>query len=98
MNIDIFNRRENKKFDPSKVYTHRIQVHGLSREDRVADLQTIIEAAWAAGVSKGSQRSGIFEVQTDDGIYSHINEKKIDPSKPNKVEFLTWDEIENEEG
>ena len=55
------------------------------------ELGDAIEAAKAAGMPKGSMRSGCFEIQTPTGIWSHINERRIDVAKPNKIVFQPWE-------
>jgi hypothetical protein len=53
-------------------------------------LEQAIAAAHDDGVSMGSQRSGIFEVQNDKGIYSDVNYKS-------RLTFRTWEQLETEE-
>lgn len=66
-----------------------------------ASLVDILSAAYAAGLSKGSQRSGVFEVQTDAGIYQHHNpefrERSYGKLDPDKAVFKTWEQLEQEE-
>lgn len=50
-------------------------------------------------LGQGSQRAGCFEVQTPEGIWSHVTESKIDlstPAKAKKVIFKTWDQLDDE--
>lgn len=50
--------------------------------------------------STGSNRCGVFEVQTDEGIFRHAKYKKIDNStdrKRNKIWFKTWEQMIDEE-
>ena len=56
-------------------------------------------AGRAAGVPKGSHRSGCFQVQTDLGIYSSTHEfgRRIDPNRPSTFTFSTWEQLEAEE-
>jgi hypothetical protein len=63
-----------------------------------ATLVDILAAAYAAGLPKGSQRSGVFEVQTDLGIYTHHNpvfrERGYGRLDPDKAIFQTWEQLE----
>lgn len=64
------------------------------------DIATIVRAALAAGAPIGSSRSGIFEVQTDDGIYAREDGGKLNVDterKVAKIKFQTWDSLEAEE-
>jgi hypothetical protein len=53
-----------------------------------------LEAAHAAGVPRGSNRSGIFEVQNDnDGIWTHRRGyRNLTKSPAKNVVFTSWDE------
>jgi hypothetical protein len=60
-------------------------------------LAAALEFARANGMPQGTHRSGCFEVQTPEGIYSHVNDCKIDlstPAKAAKVIFTTWAELD----
>jgi len=60
-------------------------------------LDKAFDAAYRAGLSKGSHQSGSYEVQNDNGIFQHVNDKKINTNIPKKYTFKTWDELEAEE-
>ncbi len=82
---DFFFRTENKNFHE---YWKNRPAH-QHRMNLPVDftLEQAIAAARKDGVSKGSSRSGIFEVQNDLGIYS-------DCLRKTKMNFKTWEELE----
>jgi hypothetical protein len=88
--VDIFWRTYNR--DPARQ-TRPENVRWI-RLELAADLglPEILTAAIRAGVSKGSSASGIFEVQTDAGIWDRPDGGKLDP--PRRARFRTWDEAE----
>lgn len=64
-------------------------------------LQQALEAAWAAGMPRGSHRGGCFEVQCGEGLWQHVEGNRIDlstPARAQKVRFRTWEQLEAEEG
>ena len=85
-------RPENKNFDPNNIIAVSIEI----QSDWT--LAEILETAIAnVAVPKGSARSGVSEVQTHEGIYKHINDRKIDLSterKAAKVRFASWAALE----
>ena len=101
MKVDIFFRRENKNFKPHNVLGKQITIEAkLANEGRsYEDLQAILDYIYSNGLhGTGTHRSGIFEVQTDHGIWFQKNEKKIDLSterKRNLTRFLTWKEYDD---
>lgn len=88
MLCQFFHRKENKNFDPNDVWVVELDL------PETVTLAEALDAAHAAGMSKGSQRSGCFEIQTDRGIWSQVNGKKIDPTRPELTPFKTWEELE----
>lgn len=97
--ITVFNRAEvksGKTFDPNadgRPWDVELELEDSSTFEA---LQVILNAAYAQGVNKGSRRSGIFEVQTDDGIWSHINNRRIEidtERKRKNVEFKSWKQL-----
>jgi len=92
--ISIFYRKENKNFKPENIFGETLEV------DCGADLNSILDYIYQNGLaSKGSSRSGIFEVQTDAGFWKQVDEKKIDLSTPrraSKTVFVTWEQWEEE--
>lgn len=64
-----------------------------------ATLADILTAARAAGLPRGSSRSGCFEVQTDAGIFTHHNpamaERGYGRLDPARAIFNTWEQLEN---
>ena len=103
MIIDIFNRRENKNFKMENVFDEKVEINEdlLSENwDTMEDLQIMLETAWAdksVYAGQGSDRAGIFEIQTDKGIFSQVNEKRLRPNKPGKIIYKTWEQLEAEE-
>lgn len=91
----FFCRTEKKNFDYDDVVFAEMQL------PRNMDLATALETAQAEGViSRGSHRSGCFQVQTDDGIFSQVNDRRIDLSTARKaelVEMKTWEELDDED-
>lgn len=96
MRWDFFYRHESQLHNPKDVPAECITL------DLPADLSLgdALEAARAAGMPKGSHRTGCFEVQNDLGIYSQIDYNRIDlsaPAKAAKVVFKTWEQLEAED-
>lgn len=63
-------------------------------------LADALAAAHAAGLPKGTHRSGCFEVQCDEGIWAQQDGNRIDLSTPRraaKTTFKTWEQLEAEE-
>ncbi len=87
MTWDFFFKTENKDFHEywknRPAHQHRMELPSTFT------LTQAIAAAHADGVSKGSSRSGIFEVQNDLGIFLEVNRKT--------AQFKTWETLEKEE-
>jgi len=98
MRADCFFRRWNR--DPAKRFaTRNVRVVTVEVEAS-ASLPEILAAALKRGASKGTHQTGIFEVQTDRGIYDRADGMRLDvstPLKAAKVRFKTWDQLEAEE-
>lgn len=70
-----------------------------------ASLVDVLLLARAAGLPVGSFQSGIYEVQTNEGMYRRADGMKLckDPTKGltadevRKAVFKTWDQLEQEE-
>lgn len=87
----MYNRDTARTMSPANVRSIRIQVRDIKNID------DILEAAYRAGAPKGSSRSGIFEVQTDDGIWMRDDGAKFNLATNTgraAVRFRTWDELE----
>lgn len=82
---DFFYRVENKQFDPDDIRDLSVD---LPADLPLADA---LAAAHAAGLPKGSQRSGCFQAQNDLGIWDSHNGKRFDPAK---ATFRTWEELD----
>lgn len=54
-------------------------------------LDALLAAAYAVGASKGSSRSGVFEVQTDLGIWDRQDGGKLAPGRA--ARFTSWDDL-----
>jgi hypothetical protein len=88
MNVTAFSKTFNAKPSRGRVIVTDITVAPT------AGLEEMIAAAHAAGASKGArgrQGGGVFELQTDDGIWSSDDGGKLDA---NHASFATWEELE----
>ena len=97
MQANIFFRRENKNFKPQRILTDRFEVEVTAQPGTDQELGQILNSVWNQGASRGSHRSGIFEIQTDLGIWSQINEKKLNPSRMQLTRYQSWDQLISEE-
>lgn len=100
MKADLFQYRETSR-RPWAEQVQRPAAVTTVEVPATATLVDILEAAKAAGMSTGSQRSGCFEVQTDLGIFSHHNpvfrERGYGRLDPHKAVFQTWEQLEQAE-
>lgn len=94
MNAQVFARSYNRRA-PGRVSVIEVQVPAG------ASLDVILAAYLAAGGSKGNgTQAGPFEVQTDEGIWSHPaersllawNDRRFVPSA--RATFATWEQLE----
>lgn len=93
---DFFFRAESNRVDPRSLPAFSITLELAAN----MNLEDALAAARAAGMPKGSYRTGCFEVQNDLGIWEHATASKIDlstPRKAAKVSFRTWDQVEADE-
>jgi hypothetical protein len=100
-------RTEGKNFnqDDHVHYAFSAEEIGITAEDLeeagpIEALRMALETAYSMGLPKGSHRSGCFQVQSEFGIWSQKNEKRIDLSTDKKaalVSFKTWEQMEQEE-
>ena len=96
MRWDFFHRPESNRRDPAENQC-KVYIFDLPEDMELADA---LEHAYEAGMPRGSARAGCVEIQTDRGIYSHVNDKRIDVSTPRRaknVVFKTWEQLEQEE-
>ncbi len=94
--FDFFWRNESNRVDPRSVAAETMRLS----LPVTTTLEDAISAARAAGMPKGSARTGCFEVQGPNGIWSHVRESRIDLSTPRRaanVVFKTWDELDAED-
>jgi hypothetical protein len=66
-------------------------------EAEARDLPALVRKAEEAKGSRGSFLTGVFEIQTDWGIWSRADKMRLDtdtPRKAAKAYFATWDEME----
>lgn len=63
--------------------------------DSIEGLQEMLEAVIEAGISRSSSRGGVFELHCDAGIWSHVNERRMDTSTPAKAAKCTFSSWEN---
>ena len=89
-----WNRDASKRNSSSNVRTARFAAPAT------ATISDLLELARAAGASCGTAQTGVFEIQTDDGIWQHTGGQKIDVSTTRRaanVQFRTWDQLDAEE-
>lgn len=85
MNADIFHRTYNRVPEKGRVLVFTVEVPAG------ASLEAILEAGRAAGLPKGGAGSGVFEVQTDEGIWSTATARVL---RPCNATFQTWDQLD----
>lgn len=106
MRCDFFDRPESRHgFDPNgSARCWRVDVPAEVYEGltvgSVERLQAILTWAWSwqsafAGrpIPRGSSRSGCFEVQTDEGIYTEATRRRFSFTKAgrSRVEWVAWE-------
>lgn len=66
-----------------------------------ATVDEILAVAHAAGMPKGSSRSGVFQIQTDNGIFQHADARRRERGYGRITTatsiFQTWAELEASE-
>lgn len=88
VNVDWFHRPENKHFSKDRVKVFGFEAPAGST------LEQLLAAGYAVGVPRGSHRGGVFEIQTDEGIWSSPTDSRLDPKT---AVFKTWEQLEKEE-
>jgi hypothetical protein len=91
--IDIFFRRESNTKGMSPVLN---EAEGSVELDSEVGIDELLEIVGY----RGSHRSGVYEIQTNEGIFQHIDSKKMDnrtSGKRAKILFKTWKQMEQEE-
>jgi len=101
--FDFFHRAErSKKFLEDRGMTFdefwaSVPEYSISLELPYGiNVDKALRLAYTMGLSRGSSRGGCFSIQCDRGIWSHINARRIDGAPKSKVNFRTWEEIEEE--
>lgn len=97
---DCFWRTYNRDMARSSVVDMTVEVEVEGAEDNLEILQAILDVARANGMPVGSHVTGCFQVQSDIGIWNHVDAKKIDLTTERKranVVFQTWEQAEAEE-
>ncbi len=88
---DFFRRTERKAFTKNRPAL------GITMQlPAGTTLAQALEAYYEAGNPKGSHRSGVFEVQTDEGIYEQVDGNRIDLSTKRsaaKTIVRTWEQL-----
>lgn len=81
--------------------TEKREVYDVSfpceTEAEARDLPALMRAAEKAKGGRGSFVTGVFQIQTDWGIWSRADQRRLDadtPRKAAKAYFATWDEME----
>lgn len=102
MNVDVFWRKFNH--DKEKGMAAPAEVVHMEEVDEAVSLDDLLRFALDEGASIGNSWSGIFEVQTDKGIWSRRDGKKLaqDPRQitdheRSLIRFETWEEQEEVE-
>ena len=83
MRHDFFHRTEGKN---SRV---KVYVVDLPTADPVEALALAYERKI---IPRGSHRRGCFEIQNDRGCWSHRDEKRLNFSKPELIEFTSFED------
>ena len=82
MSYDFFHKTESSRG------AHRTVVYSF--DFPTEDPQEALALARAAGLPKGSNRCGCFEIQSDLGIWSHKEDKPLRWDRPNDMTFTPW--------
>jgi hypothetical protein len=88
MLYDFFHKTE------SNTGTHKVKTYRFDLD--TDDVEEALEMARELGLPKGSARCGCFEIQSDLGIWSHVNDKPLRWDRPDDITFTPWDD-EHEE-
>lgn len=98
MRADCFfrtwNRDKAKTMSPANVRIVSVEV------EPGEGAEAIIRKAWTAGASKGNGQTGVFEIQTDKGIWSVAEGGPLLSQSGNLrrgAQFKSWDALESEE-
>ena len=99
MRYDFFSRCEGKNFSKDNHQSLTLEID-TPQTDPLGRLAAALEYAHANGLGKGSYRSGCFQVQADDGIYTQLDDVRFNLATPqgrSRVQFKTWEELEAED-
>jgi hypothetical protein len=92
-NANVFFRGKWKGLEASETYYVDIPCP----LEKCTDLPWLVNTAREMGVPKGSFQTGIYEIQTDLGIWSRDDQMRLDTDTPRKLakaKFKTWEEME----
>ena len=97
--VDVFFKTI-KRQKPDNIYTLRIEVP-LSEvgDDEIANCEMLIGKS---PIGMGTHQTGVFEFQTDMGIYQRIDKQQIRLHRPDwsvsprLVQFRTWKQLDEE--
>ena len=94
MRADCFFRLYNR--DRARVLSSRNQRYVTVHVADGAELGEILAAARSAGAPVGNTLTGVYEVQTDRGIYDRPDARKLDgtPRRLAAARFRTWADLE----
>lgn len=98
MRCDCFFRAWHR--DQARMFSDRNVRVVLVEAPADATIDVILGLALDAGASKGNGRTGIFQVQTDIGIWTTIDGRPFVTTSPGKramIAHQTWAELEAEE-
>lgn len=85
MRADVFHRTYNRVPEKGRVLVFTVEV------EAGASLEAILAAAQAAGLPKGGASSGVFEVQTDEGVWATTTARVL---RPCNAVFTTWEALD----
>ncbi len=88
MRADVFYKTYNRVVSRARTLYVVVEV------PETATLGEILAAAFAAGCPRGNRGSGVFEIQTDLGIFDTTTARSL---TDRNARYRTWDEIDAEE-
>lgn len=99
MKIDVFFRTYNKDKAKMLSESNKRELKTEIADADAGDIDKLLAAAWKAGAGKGNSHSGVYEIQTDHGVWDSIDGRKINVDTDTgrtRIRFRTWAELETE--
>jgi hypothetical protein len=90
MTVDSFFRRWNK--NPMKLHATDNSVSVRFEAPTGCALEQLLNLAHKAGASLGTWQTGVYEIQTDEGIWALPNGKAL-RHKMHAAVFTPWEEV-----